>query len=334
MMTYKHLYLILLTLGTFLICGSAAHADDAKKPETPKPGANVKDAAEPAPDGQLNPLNKQKTVLLDKENKKVILKTQVVFRAGLLEMFCCLKQTKEHESILSLDSEARAVHAGLLALGAKPGTPVQFLPEYKPPTGQTIDIQVMWRDKTGKWHRQSAQKWVRHTTRRFFVADLRQLPAGMKIPETSDLRFDPKHHELLWFGIMSEKQKKELLSWSNDKAFTKAVEKLFEISQLKPMTAEFVFAGSGFRTDEATGERYYLAESGDLICVANFSTATIDVRERSTQSTDEGLSYEAWEEHIPPLGTQVRVELIPVRDKKEAEQKSVEKKAGPKADPK
>jgi hypothetical protein len=297
-----------------LLCGSPVRGDDPQSPAKPATDA------EPVSDDKLTPLNEQKTVLLDKEHNKVVLKTQVVFRNGLLEMFCCLKQTKEHESILSLDSEARTLHAALLALGAKPGTPVKFLPEYQAPTGQQIDIWVMWQDKAGKQHREMAQKWMRHTTRKYFIAELQQLPAGLKIPESSDLRFDPKHHELLWFGTMNEKQKKELLSWSDDKPFAKAVEKLYEQSQIKPMTAEFVFAGSGFHTDDQTGERYYLAESGDLICVANFSTATIDVRERSTQSSDEGLTYEAWEERIPALGTPVRVELIPVAAKQDGEQ--------------
>lgn len=310
--------LVRVFLGSACVIATAACSAQLadEKPRLPEAEVLQKSATDPAPPkgtDDLIPLNTAKTVLLDKEGGKVILQTEVVLRAGLLEMLCCLKQTKEHESILSLAAEARTVHAGLLALGIEPGAPVKFIPEYQPPSGTQIDIFLMWRDESGKWHREPAQKWIRHSTRRYFIAELKSLPEGLKIPESSDLRFDPKHHELLWFGIMSADQKKELLSWSDDKPYRTAIEKLFEISQLKPMDADWVFAGSGFYRDEETGKEMYRAEGGDLICVANFASATLDVREKSTQSGDEGLSYEAWEERIPPLGTKVRVELIPVK---------------------
>lgn len=96
-------------------------------------------AAEPAKDAKKSkepvPLNKSGTVLLDVDGKRLLLKTKVCLREGVLEMFCCLKQTKEHESILSIDSEAYVIHTGLLALGAKPGSPVKIQPEYAPPKG-------------------------------------------------------------------------------------------------------------------------------------------------------------------------------------------------------
>ena len=63
-------------------------------------------------------MNKQETVLLDAEGKRLVLKGEVCLREGLLEMLVCLKQTKEHESILSVATKAQTVHAGLLALFA------------------------------------------------------------------------------------------------------------------------------------------------------------------------------------------------------------------------
>ena len=71
--------------------------------------------------GKLIPLNKQHTVLLDRAGNKLLLRAKVVLRDGILEMLCCPKQTKEHESILAVDAKAFIIHAGLLALGAKPG---------------------------------------------------------------------------------------------------------------------------------------------------------------------------------------------------------------------
>ena len=89
------------------------------------------------------------------------------------------------------------------------------------------------------------------------------------------------------------------------------------------MKADWVFAGSGFYTDEDTGKKFYLAEDGDLICVANFAGATVDVSVESS-SQGEGLLFEAFTERIPPKGTPVTLELIPVvqDDAKEKSQKS------------
>jgi hypothetical protein len=53
------------------------------------------------------------------------------------------------------------MHAALLAVDAKPGSPVQFEPMYKPAYGQTIDIDVAWLDKNNKQKSTQAQNWVR-----------------------------------------------------------------------------------------------------------------------------------------------------------------------------
>jgi hypothetical protein len=84
-----------------------------------------------------------------------------------------------------------------------------------------------------------------------------------------------------------------------------------DVESKKPMSQQWVFAGSGFWTDEKTGKRYYMAEQGDLICVSNFTTATLDVPFESSQS-NEGLLFEANTDVIPPAGMPVRVVLKPV----------------------
>lgn len=279
---------------------------------------------------KLVPLNKAGTVLLDAKGKRLVVKSKVVLREGVLEMLACLKQTKEHESILAVDAKAYVIHTGLLALGAKPGRPVQFVREvktpdgetkliedYKPPTGQKIDIYLQWKDKDGKLRRVPSQSWVRHNINRFYTAKLKPLPADLELPEEpadGDLRYDKRIGELIWFGHMTSEKRDELLKLSKDERYRKAVESFHRQSQPREMKAEWVFAGSGFHTDEETGKRYYQAEGGDLICVANFPTATIDVAIES--SADEGgLLFEAYTERIPPAETEVTIELVPVFDK-------------------
>lgn len=255
------------------------------------------------------PLNKKETVLLDTAGKRLILKSKVVLREGLLEMLCCLKQTKEHESILAIDAKAYVVHTGLLALGAEQGRPVRFTPEYVPPTGQKLKILLHWTDEQKKSHTISAKKWIRTATSKFFSTPLKKLPEGVTIPEDRRLRFDARNHELTWFGPMTEAERDGFLKLSSDRDFRKGIESLYAQTQPREFSADWIFAGSGFYTDEQTGEKFYQAEGGDLICVANFPSATIDVAIESA-SSGENL-FEAFTERIPPLDTEVTIELIP-----------------------
>ena len=269
------------------------------------------------------PLNENETVLLDTKRGRILLRTKVVLRRGVLEMFVCPKGTKEHESILSVDAKAYVVHAGLLALGAKSGAPVSFSPKYTPPTGHEIEIFVSWKDANGKLHRRPAYEWIRHSIYRYYEMPMQQLPDGFKLPENDELRYDKYNKQILWFGPMTAEKRDELLVLSGDPGYQKAIRRFFELSQSRPMKADFIFAGSGFRTDETTGKRYYQAEGGDLICVANFPSATIDVSIESTADGDT-LMFESWEERIPPRGTDVLVELVPVRSESKKSQEAAD----------
>jgi hypothetical protein len=280
---------------------------------TTKPSVSPLPAAK-AGDGPVS-LNPNGTVLLDREGKRLLVKTHLVLREGMLEMLCCPAQTKEHESILAVDSRANVIHAGLLLLGAKPGLPVQYRPDFKPPTGQIIDIFLQWTDANRKRHRARAQEWIRYATHRMYVAPFEKLPAGLVLPERDDdlpIRYFAKFKELTWFGPMSLAQREKLLSLSHDAAYQKAIRTFFTQGQSRQLEANWVFAGSGFYVDEKTGEKSYLAEGGDLICVSNFPSAMLDLSIKSTDKQDEGLLFEPWTERVPPKGTEVTMELVPV----------------------
>lgn len=263
---------------------------------------------------QPQPLNPQRTVLLDTAGKRVLLKSKVVLREGVLELLCCKHKSKEHESILSLDADAYVVHTALLALKAKTGRPAVYKEDgFEPPTGQSLKIELSWVDAQGKKQQAPAKSWIRNVTRRFFVEKLEK-PADLKIPEELDLRYDNKHKELAWFGPMSDKQKAELLALSQDKAYRAAIESMYKAGQSRGMEANWVFVGSGFY-ENLEGQKRYKAEDGDLISIANFEGAMIDVNTRS--SNDNGaLVYEAWTERVPPDGTEVTIEITPIEEKK------------------
>ena len=197
----------------------------------------------PAPVG-ARPMPKPHRVWIDTQKKQVIVDGYVSLNEGLLEMFACTSGTKEHESIVAVHCSAQIVHAALLAVGAEVGRPVRWDPEFEPPSGTEIAIEVRWLDEAGKWKSMPAQHWL------------------------------------------------------ND------------LNTNKPLAHPWVFAGSGFWKDEETGQEYYLAESGDFICVSNFSTATLDIPVESSQAND-GLLFEANTKNIPAVGTPVRLVLKP-----------------------
>ena len=114
----------------------------------------------PEPEGARR-LSPKFDVWVDPKQGVVIVDGQVSLRRGVLEMFACIRNTKEHESVVTVDTEAFLVHTGLILLGAEPGTPVQFVPEYKPPTGPEVEVTATWRDEQGKEHTVRGQEWVR-----------------------------------------------------------------------------------------------------------------------------------------------------------------------------
>lgn len=290
------------------LSATSALADGDAPDRPPAPPQSVSLDIEPAPTAKK--LNPSGTVLLDAANKKVVLRGELCLREGLLEMLVCKAKTKEHESIVSVDADAYVIHAALMALSAKPGTPVKFQPEFTPPTGQKIDIYLGWTDEFGRPHRYPAQKLIRRATQRYYTAVLEPLPGDLKIDNRGDLRYDEITHEVIWFGPMNDEQKKSLLSRSQDKKYHEIIEKFYKDSQLQEMKADFVFAGSGF-FKQKDGTQYYMAEAGNVVCVANFGDAMIDIAQLSS-ADNGGLMYEPYTERLPSRRTAITVELIPV----------------------
>jgi len=98
------------------------------------------------------------------EHRRVLVDARVCLREGGygLETLLCRSQTKEHESILATDADAKLIHAALLAAGAEPGHPVRFF-ENKPPqtaTGTRIVVSLSYKDKNGKQFTIPAREWI------------------------------------------------------------------------------------------------------------------------------------------------------------------------------
>jgi hypothetical protein len=96
--------------------------------------------------------------------KRILVGAEVCLREGEygLECLLCRSLTKEHESILKTDVAAWKIHAALVAIGAKPGTPTDYFPRFKPPTGATVKIHLQYEDE-GKTVTVPAGYWIRDT---------------------------------------------------------------------------------------------------------------------------------------------------------------------------
>jgi hypothetical protein len=85
----------------------------------------------------------------------------------------------------------------------------------------------------------------------------------------------------------------------------------------KELDVDWVFAGSALIDNpiDNTKPKIYLGNEGDMICVSNFEDAMLDLPINSSKDNAE-LSFEAWTERIPPVGTKVVVALEPVLEAK------------------
>ncbi len=150
--------------ASVLVC-APGFAGDPSDGGAPRPKERREQSDFPVPEGARR-LAPDVNAWVDAKRKRIVIDGEVCLHEGPLEMFACTRGTKEYESVVTLDVKARLVHAALLVLGAEPGGPVQFLPEYVPASGTSIDVHVAWYDASGKRQSAAAQDWVRNVRTR------------------------------------------------------------------------------------------------------------------------------------------------------------------------
>ena len=119
------------------------------------------------------------------------------------------------------------------------------------------------------------------------------------------VRFVPKFEPPAGAAIAIE------LEWKQDgKVLTSDARQWIKDEKNAPLSRDWVFAGSQFFEDPATKRKIYAANEGDLITVANFGSAILDLPiESSANDADRAFSTNTTK--IPPLGTEVFVSLGP-----------------------
>jgi hypothetical protein len=90
----------------------------------------------------------------------------------------------------------------------------------------------------------------------------------------------------------------------------RAQEMVREFDSKKMMRHDWVFGGSRIFEHVETGEKFYGADSGELVCLSNFEMAMLDLPIESSQA-NSSLLFEAFTENIPELGTKVYVIFEP-----------------------
>ena len=227
------------TLLTFLTLTQAEPVPGSPPPRPAAPPA----AADPfRPDPAWKSLGKD--LWFDPQARRLVLRALVCQTDAVLEHLACSKGTKEHESILATEAPPRLIHAGLILAGATPGHPVRFDPQFEPPAGGEIRIEVEW-SQAGQVRKVDARDWVK------------------------------------------------------------------EEKTGAALTRNWVFAGSLLYPDRRTGKPAYAADDGDLITVANFASAILDLPYRSS-ANDADRTYMANAERVPPRGTPVTIWLTPL----------------------
>lgn len=147
----RHLAALNLCVSLALV-GCTADEPVAKQDPAPKTSK--------APAKKVN-VGKNVSLEINGDERRVVVDAEVCLRQGMLEQFLTRKRTKEHESILAADVDARQIHTALTLAKAEPGSPVRFQPKYEPARGTVIKVFLEYEDADKKQQRVPAQRWIR-----------------------------------------------------------------------------------------------------------------------------------------------------------------------------
>lgn len=138
---FRWLYLLCVSFG---IC--ACHAAAVESP--PAPAAKV---------------GKLPHVEFDAARKQVRVECEMLAVDAPLEFFCCLKGTNDYEAMIRSEVKPSDLHLALLAIGLKPGQPLQYSEATKrwiPPQGPPLQITMEYQ-KDGKTISVPSWTWMR-----------------------------------------------------------------------------------------------------------------------------------------------------------------------------
>ncbi len=143
---------VLLMMSGVALCAADPNPGTPAS-KAPGPGEGTPSSSLAAAPGKLN----FPGVTINVQERSVDIAATVCLRHGSLELVACTKGTKEHESIVAVEARPMHIHAALLLLGAKPGSPAtrRQLEDQAgrwvevPPSGGPVDVFLVLKGEEG-----------------------------------------------------------------------------------------------------------------------------------------------------------------------------------------
>jgi hypothetical protein len=147
--------------------------------------------AEDAP--KSDKVGKLPGVTFDVKKKQVRVECEALAVDAPLEFFCVVNGGSEHESVLRTPAKPSHLHTALLAIGLKPGRPVQYseaLKKWQPPQGPPLHIAVEFAGKDGKTVTLPAYRLMRDQKSKKEMQPMNWIYAGSRVMEDGTFAAD------------------------------------------------------------------------------------------------------------------------------------------------
>ena len=167
---------VVLALLLSLSCAQSPAEAQSAKPQ----------AAEPQKVGKLA------HVTFDAQKKQVRVECEAIEVETPLEFFCVRVGGSEHESVLRTPAKPSDIHIALMAIGLKPGRPVQYsesLNKWLPPQGPPLHITLEW-EKDGRTVSIPAYRCMRNLKTKAEMKPLNWVYCGSRVMEDGEFAAD------------------------------------------------------------------------------------------------------------------------------------------------
>jgi hypothetical protein len=132
-------------------------------------------------------------VAFDVKKKQVRVEAEMLEVDAPLEFFCVLNNTSEHESVVRSAAKPSHIHTALLAIGLKPGHPVEWsesLKKFLPPAGPPLHVSIEFTDKNGKTVSLPAYRCMRDVKTKKEMKPMNWVYAGSRVMEDGSFAAD------------------------------------------------------------------------------------------------------------------------------------------------
>jgi hypothetical protein len=116
----------------------------------------------------------QPGIRIDWTRREVLAEATVLMREGLIELFACSPQQREHEALVRLEARPLHLYHALGLIGLQPGHPLRMneqTEKFEPAVGAPLEIDVRWM-RSGSTVQERIENWLH-------VAQSKRTPSRM-----------------------------------------------------------------------------------------------------------------------------------------------------------